>query len=232
LPPDSIPRSHDGAYIADMSEHLRFVPPRVEFDPQLANELARHPPTVPTEADEPYPVIDRRSPFRDYVRMLTPEGGILILYRDQKLGPFLKMLRILGCTVTTASGAWLIIFTKSFSSMQSLFALVLLALINWLIVVWKVKASHAVEIRPDAMIIDGEDVFYAEDIGDSWPELQTKEDDPDRMVICGICGTRFVEYMTANRLDENDRTPEVLAADLKAAMEQLWGRREVTFPAT
>jgi hypothetical protein len=38
--------------------------------------------------------------------------------------------------------------------------------------------------------------------------------------------------MTANRLDKNDRTPERLGADLEAASEQLWGRREVTFPAT
>jgi hypothetical protein len=42
------------------------------------------------------------------------------------------------------------------------------------------------------------------------------DDDPDRMVIGGICGTRFIEYMTANRLDKNDRTPERLAADLEA----------------
>ena len=42
---------------------------------------------------------------------------------------------------------------------------------------------------------------------------------------------RACRYMTANRLDENDGTPEVLAADLQAAMEQLWGRREVTFAA-
>ena len=28
-------------YIAAMSENLRFAPPRVEFDPTLANELAR-----------------------------------------------------------------------------------------------------------------------------------------------------------------------------------------------
>ena len=50
------------------------------------------------------------------------------------------------------------------------------------------------------------------------------------MVISGICGTRYIELMTANRLDECDKTPEVLAADLKAAMDQMWGRREVTFP--
>ena len=79
------------------------------------------------------------------------------------------------------------------------------------------------------MIVDGKDIFYTSDIGENWPALQMKDDDPDHMVIAGICGTRFIEYMTANRLDKNDRTPEVLAADLAAAMEQLWGRREVTF---
>jgi hypothetical protein len=94
-------------------------------------------------------------------------------------------------------------------------------LVAWLIVRQTVEASLSVEIRSDAMIVDGEDVFYARDIGDNWPELQMKDDDPDRLVICGICGTRFIEYMTANRLDKNDRTPEILAAGLQAAIEQL-----------
>jgi hypothetical protein len=39
-------------------------------------------------ADELYPLPRRRSPFKDYVRMLTPEGGILILYKDQDRGWF------------------------------------------------------------------------------------------------------------------------------------------------
>jgi hypothetical protein len=79
------------------------------------------------------------------------------------------------------------------------------------------------------MIIDGEDVFYADDIGDNWPQLQMKDGDPELWVISGICGTRFVEFLTVHRRDENDRTAEVLAADLRAAMEQLWGRREAIF---
>jgi hypothetical protein len=133
--------------------------------------------------------------------------------------------------MATGVGAWLIFFVSALSVLQGLSALALLMLTAWLIVRQTVEASHSVEIRPDVMIIDGRDVFYAEDIGENWPELQMK-DDPERMVIAGICGTRFIEFMTANRLDENDRTPEVLAADLRAAMEQLWGRREVTFPAT
>jgi hypothetical protein len=216
-----------------MSEQLRFVPPRVEFDPTLADELARYPApaTSPAANVEAYAISERRSPFKNYVRMLTPEGGILILYKDQDHSLFLMILRVFAWLMATGVGGWLIFYVSALSALPSLLAFALLMLAAWLIVRQTVEASHSVEIRPDAMIVDSTDVFYAEDIGDNWPELQMKDDDPDRMVICGICGTRFIEYMTANRLDENDRTPEVLAADLKAAMEQLWGRREVTFPA-
>jgi hypothetical protein len=212
-----------------MSENLRFAPPRVEFDPTLANELARYPAPPTTVAEELYPIHSRRSPFKDYVRMLTPEGGILILYKDQDRGWFLMVLRVFAWIMATGVGGWLIFFVSALSTLQSLLALPLLMLVNGLIVRWKIIVSHSVEIRPDAMIVDGKDVFYAEDIGENWPALQMKDDDPDCMVICGICGTRFIEYMTANRLDKNDRTPELLAADLQAAIEQLWGRREVTF---
>jgi hypothetical protein len=216
-----------------MSEELRFIPIGVDFDPRLANELARWEEAAPTAAiDEVYPVVGRRSPFKGYVRMLTPEGGILILYQDQNRSLLLTILRIVAWIVATCIGGWLIVVVSPLSARQSFYAFALLMLVNWLIVRLPVEASHSVEIRPDGMIVDGTDVFYAEDIGDNWPELQKKDNDPDRMVISGICGTRFIEYMTANRLDENDRTPEVLAADLKAAMEQLWGRREVTFAAT
>jgi hypothetical protein len=131
--------------------------------------------------------------------------------------------------VATATGGWLIFFVLSLSGLPFVLAFALLMLLDALILCWKIEASHSVEIRPDAMIVDGEDVFYAQDIGDNWPQLHMKDDDPDRMVIAGICGTRFIDYITANRRDQNDRTAEVLATDLRAAMEQLWGRREVTF---
>jgi len=35
-----------------MSEELRLVPPRVEFDPRLANELARFEPATPVALDD------------------------------------------------------------------------------------------------------------------------------------------------------------------------------------
>jgi len=206
----------------------RFVPPGLDFDPRLANELARHEAALPVGNGEAHPVEGRSDPFNGYLRMLTPQGGILILYRDQYRSLPLTILRVFAWITLTWIGARLI-FESLLSFLQFLLAIALLMLVNWFIVRWRIIVSHSVEIRPDAMIVDGEDVFYAEDIGDNWPALQMKDDDPDRMVIAGICGTRFIEFMTANRLEKNDRTPERLAADLQAAIEQLWGRREVTF---
>jgi hypothetical protein len=172
-----------------------------------------------------------RSPFNGYERTLTAEGGIRISYKDLNRGLLLLILRGILCAAVTLAGTWLILFVWELPQTQMIAGGAVLIAIDWGICKFKIKSRHILEIRPDAMIVDGKDVFYAEDIGDNWPALQVKDNDPERLVISGICGTRFIEYMTANRLDENDRTPEVLAADLRAAMEQLWGRREVTFPA-
>ncbi len=84
----------------------------------------------------------------------------------------------------------------------------LLGVVTGFILTRKRKVSHSVEIRHDRMILDGQDVFWADRIGRQWPQLQNKGDDPNRMVIAGIYGNRWVEYMTANRVDENDRTPK------------------------
>jgi hypothetical protein len=229
LAPLPVPPAISRHYIAGMSEQMRFVPPSVEFDPRLANELARHPVTRPVASDAAHPVEGRRDPFNGYLRMLTPQGGVLILYKDQYRSLPLTTLRVAAWIAATWIGGWLIFCESSLSVPQCLLAFALLMFVNALIARWRIEVSHSVEIRPDAMIVDGEDVFYAQDIGDNWPELKMKDDDPDRMVICAISGTRFIELMTANRLEKNDRTPEILAADLQAAIEQLWGRREVTF---
>ena len=213
-----------------MSDELRFVPPRVEFDPRLANELTRFERAMPaTLDDEAHPVVGRPDPFNGYARMLTPEGGILILYQDQERSLPLTTLRILAWIMMTWFTGWLLFTVGQFSLFNMFVVYPLLMLINGLIVRRRIIVSHSVEIRPEGMIVDGEDIFYLRDIGENWPALQMKDDDPDRMVLCGICGTRFIDYMTVNRLYKNDRTPELLATDLEAAMEQLWGRREVSF---
>ncbi|WP_426424154.1 hypothetical protein [Bradyrhizobium genosp. A] len=210
---------------------MRFMPPGVDFDPRLANELARRQVAVPS-ADEGAESLaaQRRSPLNGYTRTLTPEGGVLIRYRDQNKHPFLTTLRVFAWLVATGLSGWQVLFVSDLSVLHGLLLFVFLTVIITRLARQKIIVAHSVEIRPDAIIIDGVDVFYAEDLGENWPELQMKDDeDRDRMFVGGICGTRFIEYATANRLDKNDRTPEVLAQDLEAAMEQLWGRREVTF---
>ncbi|HVR55678.1 MAG TPA: hypothetical protein VMT72_02475 [Pseudolabrys sp.] len=149
---------------------------------------------------------------------------------DQAGSTFLDVLRVFTGTVAIGLVGWLIMRSSIPGSFGfPLFMVLAVAII--LIVCRTIPVHHSVEIHPDGMIIDGQLFFSADDIGDNWPALQyTGEDHPDRMVLCGVCGTRFIEYSSVNRLDRNDRTPEVLAADLQMAMEQLWGRRELIVP--
>jgi hypothetical protein len=213
-----------------MSERSRLMLPGADFDPRPSDELANAVAALAVGAGGPIRPDGRRSPLDGYARVLTPEGGILITYKDQKRHLILAAARVVGWSMATSASAWCIFGVWHWPSLSGLAAVAALTGINWLVARWKIIVSHSIEIRPDMMIIDGEDIFFAEDIGDHWPEVQMlSEDDPDRMVVVGICGTRRIEYATANRRDKNDKTPEVLAADLQAAMEQLWGRREVKF---
>jgi hypothetical protein len=212
-----------------MTRQLRYAPQSLTFDPRLENELVRWEAATQRLGVETFVVLNRRSPFDGYTRVLTPGGGILISYTDRDDSIACTVLRVFAWLVTTGLGGWLLLTHGQLDTASGLIFLAALALLTWLIVRRKLKASHAVEIRADCMVVDGKDIFWADEIGENWPKLQKKDKDSDRMVIAGICGTRFIEYMTANRFDECDRTPEVLAEDLKIAMEQLWGRREVTF---
>jgi hypothetical protein len=210
---------------------LHFEPPRLTFDPQLENEVARWEGQAALAGSTDPPAVDRRSPFEGYLCVLTEEGGVLIAYTDLDCSIVYSILRGVAWLATVIVGARLIFPQSDLSAWPAFGCLTALGSIAWLIVNLKLEAKHSVEIRQDCMIIDGTDIFWAEDIGDNWPELQPKDGNPDRMVFAGIYGTRFIEHLTANRFDEYDRTPEVLAEDLKNAMEQLWGRREVTFAA-
>jgi hypothetical protein len=195
---------------------------------------------TPLQFVEPQRIIDaiavreaaERGPFVGYRRTLTPEGGIHIAYKDIDRSVGCTILRVFAWTVSNAAFAWVIFCQSDLNSLYEFGSFILLALISLLIVRMKLEVHHTVEIRPEAMIVDGTDTFLAKDIGDNWPTLEVlDEEDPDRMVIAGVCGTRYIEYMTANRADINDSTPEVLADDLLKAMEQLWGREELVFSA-
>ncbi len=217
-----------------MTVPVRYLPPTIVFEEGMADALTALAPITPDTYPGMLGIPSSRpsSPFVGYTRTLTSEGGVLIAYKDLDCRVRYTILRIYTWTVVNGLGAWGVFQHSGLSTLKGGACLIVLGILTWLIVRMKIEAQHTVEIRPHCMVVDGTDVFRADDIGDNWPELKAKDDAPDQATICGICGTRFIEYMTVNRLDENDRTPEVLQADLKNAMEQLWGRREVTFAAT
>jgi hypothetical protein len=213
-----------------MSNNFQYAAPR------LTRET--HAGMIPLELPEPHEIAAAigtqreagPSPFADYSRHLTPEGGIVIAYKDIDRSLGYALLRGFAWIVSTGVGAR-IIFLLGLPLLSACGCLVALAFLAALIVRIKFEVKHTVEIRPDGMIVDGADFFALSDIGTNWPSLVMIDDDPDRMVIAGTVGTRYIEFLTANRAGASDRTPEVLAADLEDAMEQLWGRTELVFSA-
>ncbi len=169
------------------------------------------------------------SPFNGYVRMLTAQGGIFIRYRDQLRHPLLAFLRVVVGAAAIGACAWLFLTQTAWTASYALLAQLYSSILIVSVVRLPIVRIHTFEIRPDALIVEGKSVFYPDDIGDNWPELHMRKDDPDILDICGVSGTRLIPFASACRLDKYDRTPEVLENDLKLAMEQLWGRREVTF---
>lgn len=222
-------RRVDRIYHHAMTRELNYQPPQIEFDDGLARQLARPAgttPAAPIETATGYG--QHRSPFAGYARILTPAGGFLIHYRDRLCGWPYTLCRLAAWSVLTILELrWLSESDLSFGAFVMWF--IILGAAALFLVTRKIKRRHSVEIRHDRMILDAKDVFWAQDIGSNFPKLQQVDDDPDRFVIAGICGTRWIEYMTVNRVDANDRTPEVLAADLQNAMQQLWGRNELVF---
>jgi hypothetical protein len=159
-------------------------------------------------------------PYLDYARRLTPEGGILIVYKDLDVRWRQIIWRVLAGMAFTGFESWLIADASPVESLWINAACLLAAAgINFLIL-WKLPETYrSIEIRPDCMIIEGSDVFWLSHM-ESLPTLQKKENGKE--VVCGIYGTRYVEYLTVRRFDDNDRTPEVFAAHLKDAIQQLW----------
>lgn len=160
-------------------------------------------------------------PYLDYGRFLTPEGGILIIYKDIDLSwrhTFWRLLTWIGFTGLEAN--YLFNATPQLNQWKAVGILLLAALANWLIVAKPVELYRRIEIRPDCMIIDGADTFWARFMEGGLPSCRPGDD--GHLIFCGIYGTRFVEFLTIRRFDEHDRMPEVMAAHLQDAMRQLW----------
>ena len=163
----------------------------------------------------------QNDPYLDYGRFLTPEGGVLIIYKDLDLRLRHTLWRLLAWSSVTGYTGW---FLRDSSPVQAtwinVLCFVVIVLWNWLIVANPVEIFRRLEIRPDCLILEGAEVFWHERMEGGRPTLQPDED--GNLILCGVYGTRFVEYGTLRRFDEFDRTPETFAAHLAEAIEQLW----------
>ena len=194
--PRTIKRQNIALPIGRPSIDSAFSPPSLEFQPD---------------------------PYFDYGRYLTDEGGILIVYKDLDVRFRHTLWRLAAWTSSTSIGA---IYLGPYAPLANhwvhVVALVTIAVINFLIVRKPVELYRRIEIRPDCLIIEGQDVFWRRHIEGGYPTF--RPDDKGNQILGGIYGTRFVEYLTVRRFDENDRMMEVFAAHLHDAMQQQWSR--------
>jgi hypothetical protein len=200
----------------------RRVPRKAVARPVVRTARPTIRPFAPPNLDAlSFPADIQGNPYVDYSRRLTAEGGVLILYKDLDLRIRVFIWRSLAWVAFTGFETWLLLWS---SPVQARWinesCLFLMAALN-LLILWKPpEISRSMEIRPDSMVLDGKDVFWLRSMENGLPEFQPDKD--GNMVMSGIYGTRRVEYLTAHRLDDSDRTGEVLAAHVKEAMQQLW----------
>jgi hypothetical protein len=197
---------------------------RGDIDRALAKALARIDARAPATplGDE---AGQELAAFQRYTRALVPGGGFRIGWVDQQASASLDFLRSFTWVAASGLAVWALLFKSPWPLLDTIPSTMACSVLIAFIVRRKFKKSHSIEIRPDGMIVDGR-FFSIEGFGEEWPRLQWKGDDENRLVLSGIYGTRFIEFVTANRFDLSDRTPERLAEDLALAMEQLWGRRD------
>lgn len=165
----------------------------------------------------------RPSPYVDFLRRFTPEGGVEFTYKDideRWRWIFLRWTLWLGAM---SLAAWYA-FTASplGSPLLNILLLGLMGIACWLVVMKPVHIYRHLEVRPDALLIGRSEVFFRSEFELSWPQFAP--DGEGNLVLRGVTGTRAVDYLTVRRFDEHDRAPEVLAAHVRSAMQQLWSR--------
>jgi hypothetical protein len=166
------------------------------------------------------------NPYVDYGRSLTPEGGIIIIYKDIDDSLWHILWQIAAfCAFTIPEMRFLFYHSPVHSLFANFLCFLGIVIVNYFIVAPHTEVYHSIEIRPDCMIINGSDVFWRKYMECGWPCLSSAKE--DGQVLAGIYGTRFVEYLTIRKCDTDDkfdRTQAVFESHLKDAMRQLWSR--------
>lgn len=175
---------------------------------------------LPSTASFPAPF--GPDPYLDYGRYLTPEGGVLFIYKDLDLRWRYTIWRVFAWTTATAYEGWYLYHRSPLQSVWiNIACFFAIAALNYWIVHKPIEVYRRAEVRPDCMILESTDIFWARMMETGWPTFRPDKD--GNQVLCGVYGTRFVEYLTARRFDDNDRMPDVFASHLMDAMRQLWG---------
>ena len=86
---------------------------------------------------------------------LTAEGGILIIYKDLDLGLRHTIWRLSAWSASTGCAWAVLAHAPVHGRWITVTALLLTAIINWLIVRKPVELCRSIEIRPDCMILEG-----------------------------------------------------------------------------
>ena len=113
------------------------------------------------------------NPYVDYGRTLTPEGGILIVYKDHdvRLRHFLWLLFAWG-TFTGGETWCLVNYSLLHSDKLTAACLFGVATVNFLIVARPVELYRSIEVRPDCVIVEGTDIFWRHYMDVEWPTLR------------------------------------------------------------
>jgi len=202
---------------------LRRVPRAAAVPRSVVQPSARAPGRdLSAVSDSPLPAAAlETNPYVDYGRLLTAEGGILIGYKDIDRRIRCILWRVLAWSAFTAFAGWLLLLHSPVQGAWiNLPLFFVMMFVNYFIVRRPIGIQRKVEIRPDCMILEGKDVFWLRLMETAWPAFHPDEEGDQ--VLSGVYGTRLVEYLTVPRFDDNDRAPEVFAAHLHEAMEQLW----------
>lgn len=163
----------------------------------------------------------RPTGFDKYARRFTAEGGIALSYKDvERTLPVILSKLVLwsgSCLITYLAGsAW-----SPIDGFWWNLAAYLVLVIACALLFFRNKQVHrTIEIRPDCMIIEGMETFWKENMPLGWPGFMPNE--AGHFVLAGVYGTRWIEYLTIRRFDDNDRAPEVFASQLAAAMKYQW----------
>ena len=225
---------------------VSFTTPHVSFTPQVALSAPRYAPTSISPPASSASAITGETggpnPYVDYARRYTPEDGIAFTYKTIDESSWRTVTRTLGL-------AFLVTMVFAYQVDASPYPvlppgcrplgpcpvavplgpltvnLLLLAAFGlacaWILFT-EVQVYREVEIRPDSMILDGAEVFWAEKFELEWPKFTAGEG--DMRVLAGVYGTRYTEFFKLKAFDENDRVPQVFAKQLAEAMQQQWAQ--------